>query len=329
MPCHIARFQHRTTGKQGWALMTKETDNTESLYPIEGDYPDTKSFLEQGKALAFAMMKDPALHKQPKLDATEIELLSPITAPCRLICQGANYPSSRRELGMAPEDKSFNSLFHKSDASLSGPYHDIIKPDHVQLLDYELELAIVIDQPIESPQAITQQNLHQYVAGIVMVQDVTARDIQIPEGQFFKGKSYRTFCPTGPYLCLLEPHEMHYLSQCQLKLSVNDEVRQTDNSQNLIFKPEESLSELSHITNLSPGDTLLTGSPGGCALSVPPAPIVKLMGLLPERLKWQAFIKRQSTNLQYLKEGDKIVASIGSADGEVNLGTQINRVCGL
>ncbi|MFC3150064.1 fumarylacetoacetate hydrolase family protein [Litoribrevibacter euphylliae] len=308
--------------------MTKDTDNTESLYPIEGDYPDTTNFLEQGKALAFAMIKDPALRKLPKLDTTEIELLSPITAPCRLICQGANYPSSRRELGMDPEDKSFNSLFHKSDASLSGPYDDIIKPDHVQLLDYELELAIVLGQSIESPQIITQQNLHQYVAGIVMVQDVTARDIQIPEGQFFKGKSYRTFCPTGPYLCLLEPHEMHYLSQCQLKLSVNDELRQIDNSQNLIFKPEESLSELSHITNLSPGDMLLTGSPGGCALSVPPAPLVKLMGLLPERLKWQAFIKRQRANPQYLKAGDQIVASIGSADGEVNLGTQINRVCG-
>lgn len=320
MPCHIARYKNTTSGKLGWAVW----DN--GLYDIEVDCQDTQSFLRNGRELAFTMQNNLAEYQGNLLDADEIELLSPITKPCRILCQGSNYPAARAETGMDPDAKDYNTLFHKSDASITGPESDIIKPNHVKLLDYEIELAVVIGADIKDSTNVTPENIHEYIAGVVMVHDVTARDIQIPQVQFYKGKSYRTFCPTGPYLCLLTAEETKYLEQLNLKLSVNGELKQQDHSSNMIYKPHETLTELSQIEDLAPGDMIFTGSPGGCALSVPPKPVVKLLGLLPEAVKWKAFVGKQAKNPEYLKAGDFIEATIVSDDGKIDLGTQRNKI---
>ena len=169
---------------------------------------------------------------------------------------------------------------------------------------------------------ITASNLHEYVAGICIGNDISARDVQLPQMQFHKGKSYRTFCPLGPVLCLLDEQEMHYLNQMQLTLSVNGKIRQNDNTSEQVFKAPETLSEYSQIADFNPGDVLMTGTPSGCALSVPPAPLVKISGLLPEAEKWSIFVKMQQRRSQYLKVGDRMEATIVSKDGHINLGTQ-------
>ena len=320
MPCHIARYQITTTGHIGWALVADD------LYAIQIEAQDTASFLRNGRELAFMMYNNLSDYQDQKLDAASLELLSPITKPCRMLCQGSNYPEARIETGMDPHAKQFNTLFHKSDAAISAPNSDIIRPRQVKLLDYEVELALVIGTDINQPEMVTRDNIHQYIAGVVMVDDVTARDIQIPQTQYFKGKSYRTFCPVGPYLCLLQEHETHYLEQLNLQLSVNGELKQSDHSSNMIYTPHETLTELSEICDLAPGDLVLTGSPGGCALSVPPGLVVKLLGLLPEALKWKAFVTKQAKNPEYLKPGDLIKANIKSDDGQINLGMQCNKI---
>ncbi len=101
---------------------------------------------------------------------------------------------------------------------------------------------------------VSNDNISDLVAGVCIGNDVSARDIQIPQMQFHKGKSYRTFCPLGPYLVLLEPHEFHYLNDLNLSLSVNGEVRQQDNTRNLVFKPAETLTEFSQVVNFEPGE---------------------------------------------------------------------------
>ena len=320
MPCHIARYRNSSTGETGWAVVS------DGFYKLEGHYPDTRALINEGREQAFQIAADSSAYQSQKLDDSDIELLSPITTPCRVICQGSNYPQSRAETGMDPYDRSFNTLFHKSDASISEPNTDIVIPSHIKLLDYEIEMAVVVGKDIQQPVTLNANNIGDYVAGIVMVHDVTARDVQLPQVQYFKGKSYRTFGPTGPYLCLLNNDEMHYLSEMNLTLSLNDELRQTDQSGNMLFKPHETLSELSEITHLSTGDIVLTGSPGGAAMTVPPAPLVKLLGLLPEKVKWKAFVKKQSGNPRYLKEGDKVESRIVSQDGKIDLGVQRNRV---
>lgn len=321
MPCHVARYRENESGSVGWALI-----NQGIAYAIDCGAVSTNKFLTSYADLARAMLSNLSVYESARLRTENIEFLSPITAPCRILAQGSNYPSSRRETGMDPDDKSYNTLFHKSDASLAPPNTDIIRPSHVQLLDYEVELGVVVGKRIDQSIEITLENLYEYVAGIVLAHDVTARDIQIPQGQYFKGKSYKTFCPTGPNLCLLEQSDFANLDDLRLELSVNGEPRQNERSGNMLFKPHESLSELSTITTLDPGDLLLTGSPGGCALTAPPPWLVKVIGLLPEATKWSAFVNKQRKNPKYLKPGDQVQSRITSLDGSIDLGTQHNQI---
>ena len=169
--------------------------------------------------------------------------------------------------------------------------------------------------------------MHEYVFGLTIANDVSARDVQIPQMQFFKGKSYRGFCPLGPYLAVLERDEFAYLDQLTLTLTVNGEVRQHDETRNLVYKPAETITELSTFSDVSPGDVLLTGTPAGCALRIPPAPVRRLMQLvLPERKFWATFRKVQGKRPQYLKPGDLMTATIVSADRVIDLGEQRVRV---
>lgn len=252
----------------------------------------------------------------------DLQLLSPITKPQQVLCQGTNYRQHMLESGVDPDAQNFNLFFTKSNASVCGPTGSIIRPAHVRLLDYEIELTLVLGKHTNGPQAITAQNLHEYVAGICIGNDISARDVQIPQMQFHKGKSYRTFCPLGPVLCLLEPADMHYLDQLQLELRVNGAVRQQDNTRNMVFKPAATLAEYSQICDFNPGDVLLTGTPAGCALSIPSPLIVRLMGLLPEKKKWPLFVKKQLGVSKYLQPGDKVESRIFSQDGKLDLGVQ-------
>ena len=177
------------------------------------------------------------------------------------------------EFGMDPDAKLFNMFFTKSDASIGPARGSVQRPKHVMLLDYEIELALVFRRPISSSVAVTQDTLKDYVFAVTIANDLSARDVQLPQMQFFKGKSYRGFCPIGPWLTVLEPDEFAYLDQLELQLSVNGSPRQRDTTKNLVFKPAETISELSTFANVRPGDVLLTGTPSGCALHVPPAPI--------------------------------------------------------
>ncbi|MFM2281940.1 MAG: hypothetical protein RLZZ444_4171, partial [Pseudomonadota bacterium] len=205
---------------------------------------------------------------------------------------------------------------------------DVIRPDRVKFLDYEIELGLVLRKTITAACTVRDDNLHDYVAGLVIVNDYSARDIQIPEMQFYKGKSFRTFGPIGPYLCLLEPQDMRKLYDLNLTLTVNGEVRQRDTTRNLVNRPPETIAELSSVQNLYAGDVIATGTPSGCALSVPSPGKQRIAALLPEAAKWKMFMKIQAKRTQYLKPGDRVEARIASADNTIDLGIQRNRIVG-
>jgi 2-keto-4-pentenoate hydratase/2-oxohepta-3-ene-1,7-dioic acid hydratase in catechol pathway len=164
------------------------------------------------------------------------------------------------------------------------------------------------------------------VFGIAIANDLSARDVQLPQTQFFKGKSYRGFCPLGPWLTVLEDDEFDRLDNLELELAANGTVRQRDSTGNLVFKPAETISELSTFANLGTGDVLLSGTPSGCALRVPPLAIRRIVQLLPERQFWKLFLRSQSRRLEYLQPGDRISARIYSADGRLDLGEQRTEV---
>ena len=256
----------------------------------------------------------------------EVSLLSPLTENQQFICQGANYRQHMIESGIDPDAKHFNMIFTKAQSCICPADSPVVIPKHVRFLDYEVELGLIMRANISSPVRIANKDLPQYVAGLVIVNDYSARDIQIPQMQFYKGKSYRTFGPVGPWLCLLEPDDYNHLSELQLTLKVDEEIRQSDSTENLVFGPAETISELSGIQDLRTGDLIATGTPAGCALSIPSHRKQRIAALLPEKKKWQLFLKAQSQRTQYLQAGQVVTASIRSLDGTIDLGQQRNEV---
>jgi 2-keto-4-pentenoate hydratase/2-oxohepta-3-ene-1,7-dioic acid hydratase in catechol pathway len=253
-----------------------------SITPLAGDYPTTAALIENGES-------DWRNAQAAPIALDTLELLSPVTTPCRIFCQGVNYRQHMVESGLDPDAKTFNMFFTKSDASVASAIGTVRRPPHVLLLDYEIELALVFRRPIRSPVTITQETLRDYVFAVTIANDISARDVQIPQAQFFKGKSYRGFCPIGPWLTVLEPQDFVLIDSLDLRLSVNGDVRQRDTVANLVFKPPETISELSTFANFAPGDVLLTGTPSGCALRVPLPMIRRILQLLPERKFWELF----------------------------------------
>ena len=255
----------------------------------------------------------------------DLELLSPVTAPCRVVAQLANYRSHAQESGLDPATL-LPTFFRKSSASITGPTADIVKPAHVRLLDYEIELGLVIGAPMSIGTRVTDADLPDLVAGIVVTNDVSARDVQLSKGQFFESKSYPTFTPVGPLLVLLDREDFVRLPNLRLQLSVNGVLRQDRSLTDMIVGPAQALSILSGFQPLEPGDLLLTGTPGGTALKAPPKIVEKAAALLPPAIKWRIFFDKQAKVDAYLKAGDVITARVSSSDGAFDLGTQRSTV---
>jgi 2-keto-4-pentenoate hydratase/2-oxohepta-3-ene-1,7-dioic acid hydratase in catechol pathway len=251
-----------------------------------------------------------------------LKLVSPVTRPCRVVAQMTNFESHVRDAGMDPASVPL-TFFRKASASINGPFDDIVKPQHVRLLDYEVEIGLVIGRPIPVGTAISDTNLAELIAGLVVTNDVSARDIQLPQTQFYEAKSYPTFTPVGPELVLLDAEELKRFGDLRLRLSVNGDERQNSLVEgDMLYRPLQALQSLTQFQELAPGDLVLTGTPVGTALSAPSKPVQIIGNLLPPAVKWRAFFKSQAANPRYLQNGDIVEASVATDDGAIDLGTQ-------
>jgi 2-keto-4-pentenoate hydratase/2-oxohepta-3-ene-1,7-dioic acid hydratase in catechol pathway len=256
------------------------------------------------------------------VDLDALRLVSPVTRPCRVIAQMTNFESHVKDAGMNPSSIPL-TFFRKASASINGPFDDIVKPPHVKLLDYEVEIGLVIGRTIPVGTSISEANLGDFIAGLVVTNDVSARDVQLPQTQFYEAKSYPTFTPVGPALVLLSADELKRFGDLRLRLSVNGDERQNALvDPDMLYRPLQALQSLTQFQELAPGDLVLTGTPAGTALSAPPKPLQILGNLLPPSLKWKVFFSRQADNTNYLHDGDIVEASIGTDDGAIDLGTQ-------
>jgi 2-keto-4-pentenoate hydratase/2-oxohepta-3-ene-1,7-dioic acid hydratase in catechol pathway len=255
----------------------------------------------------------------------DLETVSPVTTPCRVVAQMVNYKSHAVDSGFDP-DQVPPTFFRKASSSVTGPRDTVVRPEHVQLLDYEVELGLVLGADVPVGTTVSEQDLGQYVAGLVLTNDVSARDVQLPKGQFYESKSYPTFTPVGPRLVLLEPDDLRWLGRLRLQLWVNDELRQDRTLADMIVPPARALTLLSRFQPLAPGDVLLTGTPGGTALKAPRKVAEVIGGLLPPEKKWKAFFARAAKNPDYLQHGDVVTATIRTDDGHLDLGRQRNPV---
>ncbi|KJV01943.1 MULTISPECIES: fumarylacetoacetate hydrolase family protein [Nocardiaceae] len=254
-----------------------------------------------------------------------LSLLSPVTAPCRVVANMTNFVSHVKDSGMNPDTVPL-TFFRKTSGSISGPTDDIVKPPHVKLLDYEIEIGLVFGKTLTVGTTIDATNVAEYVAGLVITNDVSARDVQLPKTQFYEGKSYPTFTPVGPRLLLLEAGEFDRFGELTLTLRVNGTVRQDSTVADMIYRPVESLKALSKFQRLDAGDLLLTGTPGGTALKAPAKPIEMIGSLIPPALKWKVFFKKQAKNPDFLQDGDVLELTCSTPDGSLDLGVQRTRV---
>ena len=276
--------------------------------------------IEAAQATAAAAPRD-------AVPAESLDLRSPVTAPARVVAQAVNYRSHASDSGFDP-DTVPAAFFRKASHSITGPTGDIIRPEGVGFLDYEVELGLVIGADLPVGSTVTEADLARYVAALVVADDVSARQIQLIKTQFYEAKSYPTFTPVGPWLTLVDAADLARLGSLRLTLSVNGQVRQDSTTADMIVRPAQALTWLSRFQPMAPGDLLLTGTPGGTALKAPGKIAGLVAGLLPPATRWKLFFNQQAANPRYLRDGDDITATIASPDGQLDLGTQHNTIIG-
>lgn len=195
---------------------------------------------------------------EEKYELENVSLLAPCE-PTKVVCVGLNYKDHAEEVNLdLPENPL---LFLKPNTSVIGPNDDVVYPKQSQQIDYEAELAIVIGKKAKN---VPSSEVSDYILGFTCANDVTARDIQFGDGQWTRGKSFDTFCPLGPGIVT----ELNF-EDSKIELEVNDEVKQSSNLNQLIFKIDHLVSYISEVMTLLPGDVILTGTPQGVGPVLP------------------------------------------------------------
>lgn len=315
MATQLIRFLSNGTPQWGVVFGNK-------IAPLAGDYPTTADVVRKGCDAARQLTA-----AQATLDLDRVRVLPPVTSNQQFICQGVNYESHVRESGLDPKNFPFNTIFTKAPSCISGAYDDVVRPAHVRLLDYEIELGLVLARDLVPGEVISDDKLHEVLAGVTIVNDVSARDVQLPQGQFYKGKSYRTFGPTGPVLLLLEPPEWKRWRELNMTLSVNGDVRQQAYCGEMLFKPAQTLTELAAMHDMQAGDLIATGTPAGCAAKAPGKLVMFILKhFMSDAGKWKAFIAKATKNPLYLQPNDVMTLSIRTDDGRLDLGRQRTKV---
>ncbi|KJK23470.1 fumarylacetoacetate hydrolase [Burkholderiaceae bacterium 16] len=260
---------------------------------------------------------------QATIPREAVQLLAPVTQNQQFLCQGINYRSHVMESGLRVENFPFNTIFTKASSCITAADAPVASPAHVKLLDYEIELGLVLRRDLQPGVKVSPDALGDWLAGVTIVNDLSARDVQLPQGQFYKGKSYRGFGPVGPGLVLLTPEEWQRWPELRMRLDVNGQPRQDAYCADMIHAPASTLTELASMHDVHTGDLIATGTPAGCAARAP-GKLAMFMAkhFLSDAGKWRMFVRRGMTNPAYLRPGDSIRASIRTDDGTIDLGEQ-------
>lgn len=192
-----------------------------------------------------------------------VTLLSPVPAPSKVICVGLNYREHAIESGMEIPETPL--IFAKFPSSVVGPGSAIVLPDDSDEVDWEVELAVVIGSPARH---VSESDALDVVLGYTVSVDVSARDLQMSDGQFVRAKSYDTFCPVGPWIATVD--ELGDAGDLGIGLSVNGETLQDSRTSDLVFGVREIVAFCSRVATLNPGDLILTGTPSGTGFGFDP-----------------------------------------------------------
>ncbi len=269
-----------------------------------------------------------ALEFEATLTLGASQLLSPITSDSTLVCQGLNYSEHAAEAQQ--HTRRSNLIFAKASSSLTGPYSPIVRPTDVELLDYEVEIGLVLRTELTADAHVSNENIGHYVAGVVLCNDVSARDTMFGASflQWFHGKSYRTFCPAGPVLYYLSADETaETLNNLTIRLWLNGEIRQSASSSQLIYKPAETLTHLAQYLDLKGGDVLLTGTPGGVTSPASPVLVdILKTHLMADEIRREKLRGEMVKTRPFMQPGDVVTATLIDDLRALSLGGQENTI---
>lgn len=272
----IISFRH----KNGWISGGVLSGETIRRLP-RGAGDDVLAFIESGGGLM----------PGEEVALSEVTLLAPLARPPRIFGIGLNYREHAAESKMAVQNVP--TVFIKLSSSITGPETDVLLWPEASQPDYEAELAVVIGKP---GHRISRESWKEHVFGYTIVNDVSARGVQLATSQWTLGKSFPTFTPMGPWIVtadeIEDPHAL------DIRLTLNDEVMQFANTRDLIFDIPELIAYISSIVPLEAGDVISTGTPPGVGLGRNPqrwllpgetmAIEIERIGVLRNRTRGQA-----------------------------------------
>ncbi len=268
---------HRDGTLRPGLLVGDEVADVQSAAQLAGWDHETRALLGSGRGVVALgtdrlrelerAVRDHAdqLHANGALRSSDdLQLGPPVPDPQKIICLGLNYRDHAEEAGLQPPAAPM--FFAKYANSLVGPTDEIVPPlAATEQVDYEAELAIVIG---EQARNVAAANALEYVAGAMAFNDVSARDLQLANTLWTGGKAIDTFGPCGPALVLRE--DIADIQALPVRTRVNGETVQNGNTASMIFGVAETVSFLSRIMTLEPGDIIATGTPAGVGNSREP-----------------------------------------------------------
>ncbi len=226
--------------------------------------------------LAFLTAGQPALNalqqlidsKQQRIALSDVKLLAPIPRPGKFLGVGLNYADHIAETAL--EKPEYPTFFTKQSTCVIAQGEAIHVPKVSEKLDYEVELAFVIGQRCRH---VSLVNAHKVIAGYTLVNDVSVRDWQFRSPTWTLGKSFDTHGPMGPWIVTVDeisdPHNLN------LKTWIDDELRQSSNTQHMVFNCYEMIAYLTQAMTLEPGDVIATGTPSGVGVKMKPRGYMK------------------------------------------------------
>jgi len=260
-------------GRRGVGLVSEDLQSLRALRLADGE-------AEQGAA-ALVGRSGLADYVRERLGETlrlaDVKLEAPIPRPKRnIFCVGRNYHAHARELsgsvfkGNDKNAASWPIVFSKVPECVTGPYDEVSLPVGIsEQIDYEAELAVVIGKRCKN---IGRDRALEHIFGYTIVNDVTARDVQMRHQQWDLGKSFDTFCPMGPWLVTADEIDA---AAVQVSCTVNGQERQNANTRDFIFDIPTLIETCSRGITLYPGDVIATGTPAGVGMGMTPPTYLK------------------------------------------------------
>ncbi|MEA1947403.1 MAG: fumarylacetoacetate hydrolase family protein [Thermodesulfobacteriota bacterium] len=254
----LIRFGQKGKAKPGLWKDGKIVDLRE-IFPQIPDISET--FFRDGWLEKVAGVKHPGR----KIEA---RIASPIHRPSKIICLGKNYAEHAKEGGFENPEKPL--IFCKTPNALSGPYDPIILPRSSGQVDWEVELAVIIGK---EGKRINKTDAFDCIAGFTVMNDVSGRQAQFSDSQWFRGKSFDSFAPAGPFI--VTPNEIDDVNNLRLTAVVDGEIMQDGNTREMIFDIPAIIENISEDITLIPGDIISTGTPAGVGIFRDPPVVLK------------------------------------------------------